>query len=560
MTIFAVLLGAQLIRSRHMTEQREQGDGRMRAWVVRAGEYGQRETVALENGMLLAGWLGLGDLAEARTRDDIRALVAAAYPDEGAYTIGNWTGQLFRFVHEIQPGDLIVLPLKSLQVAVGRVTGSYEHRADSPDGMRHVRRAEWLVTDIDRQTIQSDLLDSMGSLLTVFELSRFGAAERVAALAEGKPDPGRPDADEFAATLTGPTKLFEEVHRRDEDDPLTLSVRDFLAVWGVQRRHPAATEYIKDELEERGLITVPPFTEGTLDSRITVLAGGAEPDESGTSAVSRLSLGTLTSVAGPAVTHIIKRAAELLRPAEEPEQPNVAYRVSNLDSANRMPESVRIGDGVETAMTLMLLHGYSQLPVLDPDGRLRGIVSWESIGRARLADPAAGLQAATVRGQEADGSDDLLDWIGVIEQSGHVVVRDHDHKVCGLITAADLTVQFGTRVRPFVLVEEIEQRLRRVVDRRIPLDRIRKVVRERPERVHSAADLTFGAYGHLLRARENWAALEWRVDQQHFLTALEECRVLRNDLMHFSPDPVTDDQLLPVQGLLELLRSMDPQS
>ncbi|MGQ4373837.1 hypothetical protein ACN6K9_002621 [Streptomyces sp. SAS_267] len=28
----------------------------------------------------------------------------------------------------------------------------------------------------------------------------------------------------------------------------------------------------------------------------------------------------------------------------------------------------------------------------------------------------------------------------------------------------------------------------------------------------------------------------------------------------FSPDPVTDDQLLPAQGLLELLRSLDPQN
>lgn len=100
-------------------------------------------------------------------------------------------------------------------------------------------------------------------------------------------------------------------------------------------------------------------------------------------------------------------------------------------------------------------------------------------------------------------------------------MRDHDHKVCGLITASDLTVQFGTRVRPFVLVEEIEQRLRRIVDRCIPLDRIRAIVRNRPDRVHSAANLTFGAYGHLLKKPENWTALGRGIDQQHFLEALE---------------------------------------
>ncbi|WP_143048098.1 MULTISPECIES: CBS domain-containing protein [unclassified Streptomyces] len=127
-----------------------------------------------------------------------------------------------------------------------------------------------------------------------------------------------------------------------------------------------------------------------------------------------------------------------------------------------MPESVQVGDSLGAAMTIMVLRGYGQLLVLDADGRLRGVVSWESIGRARMADPGADLKAATVRGQEAERSDDLLDWIGTIQQSGYVLVRDHDHKVCGLITATDLTVQFGTRVRPFVLVEEIEQRLRRM--------------------------------------------------------------------------------------------------
>lgn len=104
--------------------------------------------------------------------------------------------------------------------------------------------------------------------------------------------------------------------------------------------------------------------------------------------------------------------------------------------------------------------------------------------------------------------------------AGYVLVRDHGHRVCGLITASDLTVQFGTRVRPFVLVEEIEQRLRRVVDRCIPLDRIKAAVpRGRAAQVNSAANLTFGAYGHLLKTPENWAAIGWAIDQQHFLSA-----------------------------------------
>lgn len=525
----------------------------MRAWVVRAGQNGEREQAALEQGLLIAGWNELEDLAGTATREDIKAAVAAGYPDEGPYTVGNWTGQLHRFVHEIHVGDLVVLPLKSWLVAVGRVVGAYEYRADSSDGAHHVRRVEWLVTDIDRQRIQPDLLDSMGSLLTVFELARFGAADRVAHLAEGRPDPGRPDADEFAATLTEPAKLYEEVRRRGTDQPVLLSIRDFLAIWGAQRRYPAVIDQIESDLEAGGLVTVPPFTEGTLDSRITVLAGGSEPDDSGTSVFTRTvsAEGTLPS---PSLGQVVGL------PEEDTESPAVAYLVSNLDSANRMPECVRAGDSLDTATTLMVLRNFSQLPVLDSDGRLSGVVSWESIGKARMANRTPDLRAATVRGQEADRSDDLLNWVETIQQSGYVVVRDHDHKVCGLITAADLTVQFGTRIRPLVLLEEIEQRLRRMVDRCIPLDRIRAIVPgRRAARVHSAADLTLGDYRYLFLEPENWTALGWIIDQQYFLAALEDCRNFRNAVMHFSPDPITEDQLVPAQGLLDLLRSMDPQ-
>ncbi|MER5552346.1 hypothetical protein ABT001_11785 [Streptomyces sp. NPDC002793] len=67
-------------------------------------------------------------------------------------------------------------------------------------------------------------------------------------------------------------------------------------------------------------------------------------------------------------------------------------------------------------------------------------------------------------------------------------------------------------------------------------------------------------YGYLLKVQENWASLGWAIDQQLFLTALEECRTFRNSLMHFSPDPITEDQLRPVQGLLELMRSLDPRN
>ncbi|MFD7943671.1 CBS domain-containing protein [Streptomyces sp. NPDC059744] len=512
----------------------------MRAWVVRAGREGEREKAALDEGLAIVGWGALGDLTDVASREDIRGRLVAAYPDEGSRVIANWTGQLLRFRHEIQAGDLVVLPLMSWGFAIGRVVGAYEYRAEAADSMQHVRRIEWLARNVERERIRQDLLDSLGSLLTVFELSRYHAADRIAEVIENGEDPGRPDADAFAAALTSPAKLYEAVSKRGPDEPVRISIRDFLAIWNASRRYSAVVDQIEQDLTLLGLATTPPFTEGSLDSEIAVLPLGDEPD-GGTSAITRSGI----------------QVAD-----DETEQQPVAYLVSNLDAANRLPESVRVGDSLQSAMTLMILRNYAQLPVLDEEGRLRGAVSWESIGRARMANPAAGLAEATVKAREADRSDDLLDWIDEIDRTGYVFVRDHDLTVSGLITAADLAVQFRTRVRPFVLIEEIEQRLRRVVDAHFSLDTIRSVVRGRRslESVRSAADLSFGAYKHLLQVEENWSHLGWAADRDLFLSWLEECRQFRNGLMHFSPDPLSDDQLAPVQGLLGLLRSLDPHS
>ncbi|WP_199547873.1 CBS domain-containing protein [Streptomyces sp. N35] len=507
----------------------------MRAWTVRAGRDGEREQAALDDGLIIAGWPGSGDLTEATTRDEIRAVVQDSYPHEGPRVVANWTGQLLRFRQEIQIGDLVVLPLRSWQLAVGRVTGDYAYRADAEDGLRHVRAVEWLVKDLDRAAVQQDLLDSMGSLLTVFELSRFNAAERVAALAQTGTDPGRPDP---AISVATPDKLAAAVAARPANQPLKISIRDFLSVWNAPRRYSSVIDEIQTDLLRLGLVTSPSFTEGTIDSEITVLSDGEEPDDEGSSSLMRSGVQVLG----------------------EPELPPVAYRISNLPAAHQALASVRVGDSLRSATTKMILNHYSQLPVLDADDRLRGVVSWETIGMARLADPDAQLDAATKPAREADSNDDLLNWIGEIRQSGYVFVRDPDLKVTGIITAADLTVQFGARVRPFILLEEIEQRLRRAADAHFTVIELRAhVPRSRRDTVMSAAGLTLGAYGYLLKEEEHWKRLGWDVDHQLFLEWLEECRIFRNNLMHFSPDPLTEEQLRPVEGLLQLLRSLDPR-
>jgi restriction system protein len=74
---------------------------------------------------VIVGWEGLGDISGCGTREGIRQELKVTYPDVSDKVIGNWTGQLWRFMEQISPGDLVVMPLKTRpgRVAVGRITG-----------------------------------------------------------------------------------------------------------------------------------------------------------------------------------------------------------------------------------------------------------------------------------------------------------------------------------------------------------------------------------------------------------------------------------------------------
>jgi restriction system protein len=163
----------------------------MRSWLVRSGRDGTNDSYCLDTNVILIGWSSLGDLSGLRDRSSIQEAVRIAYPEEATKTITHFTGQILAFVATIQIGDLVVLPLKSTKkIAIGRVIGDYYYDSSAQPGRRHHRKVEWLVTDIARTAIHQDLLHSLGAFMTVCEISRNGAFERLNAITVKGEDPG----------------------------------------------------------------------------------------------------------------------------------------------------------------------------------------------------------------------------------------------------------------------------------------------------------------------------------------------------------------------------------
>lgn len=154
----------------------------MAVWTVKGGRQGEREAWLLENNFIGGGWDELPSMADVPDKAALAAMFVTAYPDSAPKTTANYVGQLWSLRERMQVGELVVLPLKTTgTIAVGRISGPYEHRTDLGNELTHLRPVRWERTDIPRDAFDQDLLYSFGAFLTFAQVRRDKAEERVVA-------------------------------------------------------------------------------------------------------------------------------------------------------------------------------------------------------------------------------------------------------------------------------------------------------------------------------------------------------------------------------------------
>ncbi|WP_026495225.1 restriction endonuclease [Butyrivibrio sp. WCD3002] len=137
------------------------------------------------NGNLIAiGWEEMGDLSPLKDREDIRKKIGECYPDSSKQSIATNTGQVFRFLQEVQVGDYIVFPSKiDRMINIGIVEGNYYYEIGAKDsGFKYLnrRKVKWL-KHISRQMFSQGALYEAGSALTIFQIKNY-AEEFLSAL------------------------------------------------------------------------------------------------------------------------------------------------------------------------------------------------------------------------------------------------------------------------------------------------------------------------------------------------------------------------------------------
>lgn len=169
-------------------------------WGIHAGRTGDADALFLKKNCIAIGWTKVGDLTKLEAdREAFKAKIAEVYPDKKPGAIPVDAGQLFRFIHEIKAGDLVVYPSKrDRQIRIGRIEGTYRYDPDTEPGYPHLRPAKWLRT-VPRSQFTQGALYEIGSAMSLFLVKNY--ADEFRAALEGQISPPPVTQDESVAAV-----------------------------------------------------------------------------------------------------------------------------------------------------------------------------------------------------------------------------------------------------------------------------------------------------------------------------------------------------------------------
>ena len=159
---------------------------------------------------------------------------------------------------------------------------------------------------------------------------------------------------------------------------------------------------------------------------------------------------------------------------------------------------------------------------------------------------------------EVNADASLFTAIPFIIRHEYVLVRGADKRIVGIVTTSDLSLQFQQMTEPFLLLGEIENHIRRLIGNHFNSAELAAVKdpSDDSREIEAVYDLTFGEYKRLLEEPERWKRLRLGVDRGVFIGLLEKVRSIRNEVMHFDPDGIPDNDLKDLRDFARFLRTL----
>ena len=246
----------------------------MAVWVIRAGRMGENEEFALRNGVYSIGFNQKISVSDFEDYTSLRDHIQRIGDDLSLQQAASQASQLWRFAHDMRVGEMVMLPRRQARViAVGNIVGDYVFNPNETYApLPHTRKVEWRVQDVPRANFDSDLLRSINSNRTIFQVSRNNAEGRINGVVNAYLGNEQivPDAD-----VSAPNPATIELPEEYEDAPvldLEQEIRDRIIERIRQRYREHDLETLVDEiLKAEGYVTLK--TKAGRDGGADILAG-----------------------------------------------------------------------------------------------------------------------------------------------------------------------------------------------------------------------------------------------------------------------------------------------
>lgn len=341
-------------------------------------------------------------------------------------------------------------------------------------------------------------------------------------------------------------EIKAKLDKGEKAEPMT--VRNFLKwYWGSQRRGWWVVKTIRESLEKHGLETFPDFNNVYIDSLIEFRLLDKNQKKSGKT----------NSTIENEPENIADKSTDDVLNFDDP-----TYRLSRLEAANKDLVYVTPDSQLAEAITLMMTHDFSQLPVMQqPKRGLKGVISWRSIGQKLAANKTSKVVRELMEPnfQLISEETSLFKALPLIIEHDYILIKNKADEICGIVTASDLSLQFKQLTEPFLLVAEIENHIRQIL---VSLDKNElekgKDDNDESRSINSVADLTFGEYLRICQVPDIWEKLELStsIDRRLFCTELDKIRIIRNNIMHFDPDGLEHESTETLRNFVRLLQTL----
>lgn len=230
------------------------------------------------------------------------------------------------------------------------------------------------------------------------------------------------------------------------------------------------------------------------------------------------------------------------------------YKDNSLELISIVKET-----SLDEAISLMLLHNYSQLPILSSKREVYGITSWKTIGKALSLGKKCETVAECCEQVEVLNFDEpLFKAVKIILDKEVVLVRGFKKEITGIVTATDIGEQFLILSEPFLLIEQIENFIRILLNEKLTYGDINKVLdlEKYGKEINHISDMTFGHYVRIFENEELFKKIEIKVNRSILQKMLVKVNKVRNEVMHFNPEAMEDSDLLILRKTQNFLQQI----